>query len=132
MVRMTFQSKPPMSLSPIHAGAGVSVISPASFAIPDRVDRGLERLRSLGYQPRLGASTQVRGPLFFAGSPQQRLEDFHAAFADPETAFVAAVRGGYGSNYLLDAVDLALIERHPKPFFAYSDMTGLQLRLPDN
>ncbi len=128
---MTFQSKPLMSLSPIHAGAGVSVVSPASFAIPDRVDQGVERLRSLGYQPRLGANTQTRGPLFFAGSPQQRLEDFHAAFADPETAFVAAVRGGYGSNYLLDAIDLSLIEHHPKPLFGYSDMTGLQLHLLD-
>ena len=36
------------------------------------------------------------------------------------------VRGGYGSNYLLDGIDLELIERNPKPFFAYSDMTGLQ------
>jgi muramoyltetrapeptide carboxypeptidase len=128
---MTARSKPPMPLSPIEAGAAVSVVSPASFAIPDRVDRGVERLRQLGYQPRLGGNTQIRGPLFFAGSPQQRMEDLHAAFADPDTAFVAAVRGGYGSNYLLDGVDLTLIERHPKPFFAYSDMTGLQLRMLD-
>jgi muramoyltetrapeptide carboxypeptidase len=120
-----------MSLCPIEAGAGLSVISPASFAMPDRVDQGVERLRQLGYLPRLGANTQIRGPLFFAGSPQQRLDDLHAAFADPETTFVAAVRGGYGSNYLLDGVDLTLIERHPKPFFAYSDMTGLQLRMLD-
>ncbi|MGA9584215.1 MAG: LD-carboxypeptidase [Terracidiphilus sp.] len=109
----------------------MSVISPASFAIPDRIDRGMEQLRQLGYSPRLGANAQVRGPLFFAGSPQQRLEDLHTAFADPETAFVAAVRGGYGSNYLLDAIDPSLIERHPKPLLAYSDMTGLQLRLLD-
>ncbi len=40
-------------------------------------------------------------------------------------------RGGYGSNYLLEGVDLALIRQHPKPFFAYSDMTGLQLHLLD-
>jgi muramoyltetrapeptide carboxypeptidase len=128
---MTAPSKPLMPLSPIKAGAGVSVVSPASFAIPDRVDQGVERLRRLGYQPHLGGNTQIRGPLVFAGSPQQRLEDLHAAFAIPETAFVAAVRGGYGSNYLHDAIDLSLIERHPKPFFAYSDMTGLQLRLLD-
>jgi len=128
---MTARSGPLMSLCPIEAGAGLSVISPASFAMPDRVDRGMERLRLLGYSPRLGPNTQMRGPLFFAGSPEQRLEDLHAAFADPETAFVAAVRGGYGSNYLLDAIDPALIERHPKALLAYSDMTGLQLRMLD-
>jgi muramoyltetrapeptide carboxypeptidase len=120
-----------MSLVPIQSGAGVSVISPASFAIPERVDRGVERLRKLGYVPRLGAHTRARGPLFFAGIPEERVADLHAAFADPETSFVAAIRGGYGSNYLLEAVDLALIVNHPKPFFAYSDMTGLQLWLLD-
>ena len=41
------------------------------------------------------------------------------------------LRGGYGSNYLLDELDVALIGRHPKPFFAYSDLTGVQLRLLD-
>jgi len=44
---------------------------------------------------------------------------------------VFSVRGGYGSNYLLEALDLELIREHPKPFFAYSDMTGIQLRLLD-
>ena len=130
VVRMTTGSKPLMSLGPIGPGAGVSVISPASFAIPERVEPGVERLRRLGYVPRLGTNTQTRGPLFFAGTSEERLADFHAAFADPETSFVAAVRGGYGSNYLLEAVDLALIANHPKPFFAYSDHDRLAALAP--
>lgn len=123
--------KPLLALDPIATDAGVSVISPASFGIPERVDRGLERLRQLGFSSRLEANVQTRGPLFFAGQPHQRLADFHDAFADPSTSIVAAVRGGYGSNYLLDGVDLTLVRQHPKPFFAYSDMTGLQLYLLD-
>lgn len=129
--RMSPESKPLLALGPIGAGAGISVISPASFAMPDRVESGIERLGRLGYTPRLGPNTQMRGPLYFAGSPEKRLADLHAAFADPETSIVAALRGGYGSNYLLDLIDIELIRRHPKPFFAYSDMTGLQLRLLD-
>ena len=70
----------------------------------------MEQLRGLGFAPRIGAHTQTRGPLFFAGSADERLADLHAAFADPETAIVAAVRGGYGSGYLLEGLDLALIE----------------------
>lgn len=112
-------------------GALISVISPASFAKPERLDRGMERLRGLGFAPHLGARTQLRGPLFFSGSPEERLADLHAAFADPHTAIVSAVRGGYGSNYLLESLDLALIAEHPKPFFAYSDLTGVQLYLHD-
>jgi muramoyltetrapeptide carboxypeptidase len=118
-------------LSPVPNGAAISVLSPASFAKPVRVERGLQRLRTLGFVPRLGANTQKRGPLFFAGTPEERLADFHAAFADPETAIVACMRGGYGSNYLLESLDLPLIQQHPKPFFAYSDLTGIQLHLLD-
>jgi len=112
-------------------GAAVSVISPASFALPERVERGLEKLEQLGYVPKTGSNTQSRGPLFFAGSADDRLADLHRAFADPETSFIAAVRGGYGSNYLLDDLDLNVIKHNPKPLFAYSDMTGLQCHLLD-
>lgn len=123
--------KPLLRLAPIPAGSRISVISPASFARPERVDRGIDRLRQLGFLARLEPNAQTRGPFYFAGSSEQRLADLHAAFADPETNMVAALRGGYGSNYLLPALDLTLIREHPKPFFAYSDMTGLQLRLLD-
>jgi len=128
---MSTESKRLMKAPAVREGATISVISPASFATPERVEKGLERLGQLGYGLKVGNRTQTRGPLFFAGSPEDRLLDLHEAFADSDTSFVAAVRGGYGSNYLLDGVDLRLIERNPKPFFAYSDMTGLQCHLLD-
>ncbi|HVZ84030.1 MAG TPA: LD-carboxypeptidase [Terracidiphilus sp.] len=118
-------------LAPVPHGAHIAVLSPASFANDDRVTRGLDHLRSLGFASVPGAHTQARGPLFFAGSPQDRLADLHAAFDDNGTRILAAVRGGYGSNYLLDGLDLGRIAAHPKPFFAYSDLTGLQLYLLD-
>lgn len=123
--------KPLLRLDPIPAGAVIGVVSPASFAKPERVERGIDRLHQLGFSPRLASNAQIRGPLYFAGSAEQRLADLHAAFADPETSVVAAVRGGYGSNYLLGSLDLTLFAKHPKPLFAYSDMTAVQLRLLD-
>jgi muramoyltetrapeptide carboxypeptidase len=119
--------KPP-AVSP---GDAISVVAPASYALPERANRGIEALRRLGYDPRAGKHTHSRGPLFFAGTAAQRLADLHAAFAAKPTRMVASMRGGYGSNYLLDKLDLALITRHPKPFFAYSDLTGMQLLLLD-
>jgi muramoyltetrapeptide carboxypeptidase len=120
-----------LPIAPVRDGAGISVISPASFAISERFDLGLDRLRALGYRPQIGKATQTRGPLFFAGEPENRLHDLHASFSDPGASMIAAVRGGYGSNYLLDGLNLELIRTHPKPFFAYSDMTAIQLHLLD-
>jgi len=119
--------KPPA----VATGASLSVITPASFAQQERVNNGLEALRSLGFIPVLGENAHERGPLFFAGTPEQRSADFCEAFANANTRAVMAVRGGYGSNYLLDRLDVKGFERHPKPFLAYSDLTGIQLHLLD-
>jgi muramoyltetrapeptide carboxypeptidase len=109
----------------------VSVVAPAASAKLEVAERGLQRLRALGFLPRLARHAFQKGPLYFAGTEAQRLEDLHRAFADEETSVVACLRGGYGSNYLLDGLDLELIRKHPKPFFAYSDLTGIQLHLLD-
>jgi muramoyltetrapeptide carboxypeptidase len=127
MVQMT----PLLRLSAIQSGTSVCVIAPASFAQPERVERGLEALRALAFVPRVGEYTIERGPLFFAGTREHRLADLHTAFADDSASAILCMRGGYGSNYLLDGMDLELIRAHPKPFFAYSDLTGIQLRLLD-
>jgi muramoyltetrapeptide carboxypeptidase len=86
----------------------------------------------LGFTPKPGQNALQNGPLYFAGTPAQRLADLHAAFADPDTSAVMALRGGYGSNYLLDGFNLEIIADNPKPFFAYSDLTGIQLHLLDD
>jgi muramoyltetrapeptide carboxypeptidase len=119
--------KPPA----VAPDAAISIIGPASYAQPERTERGLSALRDLGLKPKLGANALACGPLYFAGTPEQRLADLHAAFADPATSAVMSLRGGYGSNYLLESLDFETIAAHPKPFLAYSDLTGLQLRLLD-
>ncbi|MGB8029106.1 MAG: LD-carboxypeptidase [Terracidiphilus sp.] len=119
--------KPP----PVAPDAAISIVAPASPANPERVDLGLAALRSLGYAPRLASNALLREPLYFAGTPLEHLADLHAAFADPTTAAVMCIRGGYGSNYLLEGLDLETIAAHPKPFFAYSDLTGPQLHVLD-
>ncbi len=129
---MVSRTLPPLiKLAPIPQNSTVSIIAPASFARPERVESGVEALRTQGFTVRNGENGLARGPLYFAGTPQQRWADFHAAFADEDSQLVMCLRGGYGSNYLLNGLDLELIRKHPKPFFAYSDLTGVQLRLLD-
>ena len=123
--------RPTISLAPVRDGARISIVAPASFAKQERVELGLAALRRLGYAPQFAENALARGPLFFAGTPEQRIADLHAAFADPGSHMVMSLRGGYGSNYILPGIDLELVRRNAKPFFAYSDLTGVQLRLLD-
>ena len=73
----------------------------------------------------------TRGPLYFAGTTEQRLLDLHAAFADETIRVLFATRGGYGSNYLLEELDMDILGDHPKPLLGYSDLTALQITLLD-
>lgn len=116
---------------PVAPDASISIVAPASSAQPERIERGLAALRDLGLTPNLATNTLARGPLYFAGTPEQRIADLYAAIADPATSALMCLRGGYGSNYLLEYLDFETIAAHPKPFFAYSDLTGIQLRLLD-
>ena len=60
-----------------------------------------------------------------AGSPQQRVDDIHAAFADDSVAAVLCGIGGNHSNQLLPLLDYDLIRAHPKIFQGFSDITVL-------
>lgn len=111
--------------------ARVAVIAPASSSKPERLARGIEALRARGYDAEFGKYAQGRQAPYFSGTAEERLADLHAAFADPEIKAVFCSRGGYGSNYLLEDIDLDLIRDNPKPFFGYSDMTAVQTWLLD-
>ncbi|MGD0629928.1 MAG: LD-carboxypeptidase [Terracidiphilus sp.] len=117
--------------SAVPSDALVAVVSPASTPKPDSVERGLEALRAIGYAPQGSDHILTRGPLYFAGTPEMRLRDLHHAFADDEVRAIFSTRGGYGSNYLLDALDLDLIAESAKPLIGYSDLTAVQLWLLD-
>jgi muramoyltetrapeptide carboxypeptidase len=119
--------KPPA----VAPGARFAVVSLASSARTDRITRGMEVLRSLGYDVVASDHALGKYPPYFSGSVEDRLADLHQAFADPAVSAIICTRGGYGSNYLLEGLDLTLIHDNPKPLFAYSDTTALQTWLLD-
>jgi muramoyltetrapeptide carboxypeptidase len=119
--------KPPA----VAPDARVAAIAPASSSKPERLARGMEALRARGYDAEFGEYALGRQAPYFSGTAEQRLADLHTAFADPEVRAIFCTRGGYGSNYLLEDIDLDLIRENPKPLFGYSDMTAVQTWLLD-
>jgi len=97
--------------------------SPAEFA---KVLAGAEELRHLGFQ--VADSTPLTADGYFAGSLAGRKDELLSQLEREDVDALVAIRGGYGSNYLLD--DLA-IERAdvPKVILGHSDLTSLQAYL---
>ncbi len=93
--------------------------------------RGISALKEFGYNLIEGKYLRGHASHYFSGTLEERLQDFHNAFADPEIAAIFCSRGGYGSNYLLEDIDLDLVRHNPKPLFGYSDLSVLQTWLLD-
>ncbi len=109
----------------LKSGGLLGIVSPASTPKPELVAAGVAALEALGYRTRLFPHALDRGPLYYAGTVQDRLADLHAAFADEAVDAVVCTRGGWGSAELLPLLDRDLIARCAKPFLGYSDMTSL-------
>ena len=116
----------------LHRGATLAVLSPASAANRDLVRQGVERLEARGYKTKVSAHALDRGPLYYAGTREERVADLHEAFADSEIDGIICTRGGWGSAELLPLLDADLIRANPKVFVGYSDHTSLHVWLQNN
>jgi muramoyltetrapeptide carboxypeptidase len=113
----------------LQAGDLVGLITPATYvADPDRLALAGRTLNYFGLRVRWGKNVGKRSG-YFGSPPEERLDDLHAMFRDPEVKAIFAIRGGYGSEHLLDRIDYDLIRRNPKIFHGYSDITALHLAI---
>jgi muramoyltetrapeptide carboxypeptidase len=107
-------------------GSRIAPIAPASPADAEKTAKGLQELGRLGF---LTAGCVPGAPeAYFASSGTKRRIEFLRAIADPCVDGLIALRGGYGSAYLLDEPLPAGI-RMSKCLVGYSDVTSLQLFL---
>ncbi|HSE07548.1 MAG TPA: DUF4031 domain-containing protein [Nocardioidaceae bacterium] len=113
-------------------GDTVAVVAPAGPVPEDRLDAGLEVLRSWGLEVR--EMPNVRGRLdnldYLAATDAARAADFMAAWTDPEVAGVLCARGGYGVQRMVDLLDWdSLVAAGPKVLVGFSDVTALHQAL---
>ena len=108
-------------------GATIGLITPATpVTNPDTLANAYRALKYFGFKVKVGKNVAKRTGYF--GSPVEgRVDDLHAAFRDTEVDAVFAMRGGYGAQHLLDKIDYDLIQKNPKVFLGYSDITALHL-----
>ena len=109
----------------LRNGSRIAVVSPASAAKAELVERGCERLQAFGYETVVMPHALSRGPLYYAGAATERVADLHAAFADRSIEGIFCTRGGWGSAEVLPLLDAALVRANPKVFAGYSDHTSL-------
>jgi muramoyltetrapeptide carboxypeptidase len=110
----------------LPAGSRLRVIAPASPGEEAQAERGMAELAKLGFGIERGQATVSEG--YFAASEKERRAELIRALNDGRIDGVISLRGGYGSNYLLDEQLDAEIGA-PKCLVGFSDLTSLQIFL---
>jgi muramoyltetrapeptide carboxypeptidase len=99
-------------------------VAPASNVKRADLEAGCQGLRRAGYRPFYFDSI-FEQDLYFAGSVERRARELEEMFSREDVRAIVCARGGYGANYLLEALHLEKIKAHPKVFVGYSDITAL-------
>jgi muramoyltetrapeptide carboxypeptidase len=123
---MTGSNGTPRKPKALASGSRLGVFAPASPAPAVDMIAGLTELKRLGFQVVANQDTKAEG--YFAGSSLERVGGFQSAVNSDQVEGLIALRGGYGSNYLLD-YKLEKSLASPKCLIGFSDITSLQIYL---
>ena len=119
-------TKPAKIIRPaaLRRGDKIGLIAAASSFNHERFLAGCDRLRHMGYEPVYSQNIFDRD-LYFAGSVKRRTHEFQEFWRREDIAALICVRGGYGSNYLLEKLDYSMFAARPKILLGCSDITSL-------
>jgi muramoyltetrapeptide carboxypeptidase len=108
------------------AGSRLGIFAPASPAESVEMIAGLAELKRHGFQVVANQDTKPEG--YFAGPPLERVNGFLSSLNSGQVDGLVAMRGGYGSNYLLEfELEKSLVNL--KCVIGFSDVTTLQIFL---
>ncbi len=113
----------------LRQGDTIGLVSPSSPS-PDheKIGRAVAYLEKLGYRVKPAEHFNSRGETR-QHLDRQKINDLHGMFADSSIQAIFCLRGGSGATRLLERLDYRLIEKNPKIFVGYSDITALLIAL---
>jgi len=123
---MNGSNEAPRKPKALAAGSRLGVFAPASPANSVDLIAGLAELKRHGFQVVANQDSKAEG--YFAGPALERLSGFLGSLNSDQADGLIALRGGYGSNYLLD-FELEKNLANPKCVVGFSDLTTLQIYL---
>ena len=110
----------------LKAGDTVAIVAPSGVLKnrTDEITRAKKLLESWQLKVIVGAHVFSKDD-HFAGTDQERCEDFQNALDNPSVKAIWSARGGYGTVRILDKLDYSKFLEQPKWIIGYSDITAL-------
>ena len=110
----------------LKAGDTVAIVAPSGIlnGRSEEIERAKALLKSWNLNVVVGKHVFKQNN-HFAGTDDERCEDFQNALDDPKIKAIWCARGGYGTVRILDKLDYSKFKDHPKWLIGYSDITAL-------
>jgi muramoyltetrapeptide carboxypeptidase len=108
----------------LRTGDAIALLNPGGWVSDEFIERSVRNAEALGLKPRIAKNLRARYG-GYAGTPEERIEDLHTMWRDPEVKALWSVRGGSGTSQVLPFIDYAMIARNPKILMGFSDMTAM-------
>ena len=106
----------------------IGIIAPSGGVNKNKLEIAVNNLKELGFEVKL-AKNIFENKRYLAGNDEDKIEELHRFFQDPDVDLIMCARGGYGAIRLIDKIDYDLIKNNPKPFVGFSDVTALLLMI---
>lgn len=126
----TKMSKPFIQPQHLKAGDSVAIVAPSGI-LKNRekeINKAKELLKSWGLYVVIGDNVFNKAN-HFAGTDDERAEDFQNALDNPNIKAIWCARGGYGTVRMIDKLDYTKYKENPKWVIGYSDITAIHNQL---
>ena len=114
----------------LKSGDTVAIVAPSGI-LKNRtaeIEKAKNLLKSWGLHVVIGKHVFSEAN-HFAGTDDQRCEDFQKAMDDSSISAIWCARGGYGAVRILDKLDYTKFKKKPKWLIGYSDITALHSQM---
>lgn len=117
--------KPPS----LKKGDTILIVSPAGkLKNLEAIQAGIDLAEQWGLAVKLGDHV-LGNHNSFAGTDEDRLNDFQKGLDNPNIKMIWAGRGGYGTVRIIDDLDFSAFQKSPKWIVGYSDITVLHNKI---
>lgn len=116
----------------LEKGDTIGLICPSSAVTEERAEQCRRAILKMGY--RYKAADNLDKSLYglMAGTGEERGRWVNRMFADPEVDAIICLRGGDGGCRAMEYLDYGLIDRNPKIFCGFSDVTCMHIGITQN
>ena len=109
----------------LNRGDKIAITAPAGAVWADKHFAKIEAVfKPYNFEIIWGETTRLKDG-YLAGTDRQRADEMLRFFKDSSIKAIFTMRGGYGSNRILDLLDFDIIAKNPKILMGFSDITYL-------